>query len=140
MVDIHITYEGALRCSATHQPSGTTLSTDAPRDNHGRGESFSPTDLVATALGTCMITTMGIIARKNEWKLDGTRIHVQKQMTSTPPRKIARLPVTFTIPPEQGRALSPEARAELEHTAHNCPVRLALEASIEVPVTFDWGL
>ena len=84
MVTIDIEYQGDLRCEAVHQPSGTHLNTDAPKDNFGKGESFSPTDLVVTALGTCMMTLMGIAARTVNVDLKGTRITVQKEMVATP--------------------------------------------------------
>lgn len=139
MVDIDITYEGDLHCSAVHRPSRTELSTDAPVDNQGRGATFSPTDLVATGLGTCMATTMGIVARRKAYPLDGLRVHVKKVMTTTPPRRIARLECELSVPTATAQALSPEARAELEHTAHTCPVRLSLLDALEVPVRFAWG-
>ena len=78
MVEIDIHYEGELHCTARHAPSATVLATDAPVDNLGKGESFSPTDLLATSLGTCMATTMGIVARKNGWNIDGVSLRVQK--------------------------------------------------------------
>lgn len=139
MVDIHIEYPGALRSIAEHGPSHTRIQTDAPRDNHGRGESFSPTDLLATSLGTCMVTTMGILANKKGWVIDGIEVHVRKQMSASPPRRVARLPTELRIPAERAAALDSEARAELENAAHTCPVRLSLADSIEVPVTFHWG-
>lgn len=139
MVDIYLHYEGALRCVATHGPSGATLATDAPVDNHGRGESFSPTDLVATGLGSCMVTLMGIVANKQQWFIDGIAVHVQKEMTTTPPRRIERLRVTLEVPEVVACKLDASARAGLEHAAHTCPVRLSLLPAIEVPVTFRWG-
>jgi putative redox protein len=138
-VDIYMRYDGGLRCSATHGPSKADLATDAPVDNHGRGESFSPTDLVATALGTCMLTTMGIAANKRGHVIDGIRVHVSKEMTATPPRRIARLPTSLDVPQAVAEALDAEARAELEHTAHTCPVRISLSDAIDVPITFRWG-
>jgi putative redox protein len=138
VVDIDITYDGDLHCTATHRPSGTQFGTDAPVDNQGRGETFSPTDLVATGLGTCMATTLGIVARRRGYALDGLAVHVKKVMTAAPPRRIARLEVELTVPAPTSRSLSTEARAELEHTAHTCPVRLSLLDSIEVPVRFEW--
>ena len=137
MVDIYVEYEGDLHCSAQHGPSGAVLATDAPVDNHGRGSSFSPTDLVATALGTCMSTVMGILARKREQTLTGLRVHVKKQMTP-PPRRIARLSVELTFPPAVTASVGLEGRAALEHEALHCPVRLSLLDAIEVPVSFDW--
>jgi putative redox protein len=138
VVDIYVRYEGELRCAARHAPSSSRLTTDAPVDNHGRGEAFSPTDLVATALGTCMLTTMGIQARKQGWNIGGIELHVQKQMSADQPRRIARLVVTATIPAAVSAALGAETRAALEHTAHTCPVRISLHPQVDVPVRFDW--
>ena len=98
MVQIDLTYLGDLRCEAVHAPSGQKLTTDAPVDNEGRGESFSPTDLLATSLGACMMTIMGIVARRHEIDLAGTRIQVLKGMSADLPRRVARLEVVFTIP------------------------------------------
>src|SRR5690348_13087843 len=126
MVEIDIVYEGELRCEAKHAPSKTEIETDAPVDNMGKGESFSPTDLLATSLGTCMATTMGIVARKNGWNIDGIRLRVQKLMTKEPPRKVARLNVDFTIPDTVKAGLDANAKASLENTARNCPVALSL--------------
>src|SRR4051794_18013501 len=128
MIDIHVVYEGELHCTATHGPSSARLETDAPVDNHGRGTSFSPTDLVATALGTCMATVMGIVARKNGWTIEGARIHVRKIMTAVPPRRIARLEVRLEMPKT---GLVAEARRTLEHAANTCPVRLSILEAIE---------
>jgi putative redox protein len=138
MVDIDVSYQGELHCSATHRPSSTALGTDAPLDNQGKGESFSPTDLVATALATCMATTMGIHARKTGRDLEGMRVHVKKLMTREGPRRIAELPVEITVPPEVAQNFDAAARGELEHTAHTCPVRISLLDAIVVPVKFDW--
>ena len=82
MVDINVEYQGDLHCRAVHGPSSAVLVSDAPVDNQGRGESFSPTDLVATGLGTCMATVMGILARKHGYALEGMRVHVKKHMTA----------------------------------------------------------
>lgn len=138
MVDIYVRYEGELRCVARHGPSSSLITTDAPVDNHGRGEAFSPTDLVATALATCMLTTMGIKAQKNGWDITGIDIHVKKLMSADAPRRIARLPVTMEIPAAISAKLDAAARAELEHTAHTCPVRISLHDSIAVPIAFNW--
>ncbi|NIP97177.1 MAG: OsmC family protein, partial [Akkermansiaceae bacterium] len=91
MVEIEINYEGQLRCGAEHGPSKDTLKTDAPVDNHGRGEAFSPTDLVATALGSCMLTIMGIVAQRDGIPLEGSRARVVKHMSTDTPRRIAKL-------------------------------------------------
>jgi putative redox protein len=138
VVDIYIRYDGELHCSARHGPSATTLATDAPVDNQGKGQSFSPTDLVATALGTCMLTTMALVARRKGWSVDGVELHVQKQMTKQSPRRIERLPVRFSVPAAIGRALEPEAKRELEQAAKTCPVALSLHETVEVTVAFDW--
>jgi putative redox protein len=139
MVEIYVRYEGGLRCVARHAPSGTTLQSDAPVDNHGRGESFSPTDLLATALGTCMLTVMGILAQKRGWQIDGLDAHVVKHMTKQLPRRVELLTAKLSLPSAQGESLNAAAREELEQAALNCPVRLSLHPQIEVPVTFDWG-
>ena len=139
MVRIDIDYEGDLHSRARHGPSGRVLETDAPVDNHGRGESFSPTDLLATGLGTCMATTMDIVAKKNGWDLTGMHVSVEKIMSREPPRRVARLETTLTLSEPRASLLDAGARAELEHTAHTCPVRLSLASGVDVPVTFVWG-
>lgn len=135
-VQIHITYEGRLRCAATHGPSGNSLATDAPVDNQGRGESFSPTDLVATALGTCIMTVMGIVAERGGLDLTGSRVHVVKEMVTAPVRRIGRLHVTVTVPADKAARLGPAERAKLEAAAGHCPVHQSLHPDIETPVEF----
>jgi putative redox protein len=137
VVDIHLEYQGDLHCRAVHGPSSAVLVTDAPVDNQGRGESFSPTDLVATGLGTCMATVMGILARQRGYALEGTRVHVKKIMTASAPRRIARLAVDVTFPTSATISVA-EGRADLERAANTCPVRLSLLDAIDVPVAFDW--
>ncbi|MCG3197547.1 MAG: OsmC family protein [Candidatus Omnitrophica bacterium] len=132
MVDIHSIYHGDLRTEARHGPSGTTLITDAPVDNCGKGESFSPTDLVATALGTCMLTTMGIVAQRHNLTLDGARAHVVKEMSQGAPRRIRRLKVRIEMP----SGLSPGDRQLMENTANACPVHKSLHPEVEIPVEF----
>jgi putative redox protein len=134
MVEINIQYEGDLHTSAEHGPSGVALETDAPVDNNGRGESFSPTDLVATALGTCMLTTMGIYARRNEIDLRGAHAHVEKEMVQRPLRRIGQLSVKITVP------LAPDHshRKALEDAALKCPVRQSVHPDIAIPVEFSW--
>ena len=134
MVEISIKYLGDLRCEARHEPSGTVITTDAPVDNEGRGESFSPTDLAATSLGACMLTIMGIAARKQGVDLGNTQVKVLKEMTPKPPRRIAKLTVVFTIP----LPASHEKRAMLEEAARNCPVHLSLDPGVEQDMRFDW--
>jgi putative redox protein len=136
MVAIQIEYQGDLHSRAVHGPSGTELNTDAPKDNQGRGESFSPTDLVATALGTCMLTTMGIMARTLNVDIAGATATVEKEMTSTPPRKIQRLGVKIRVP----HSVSAEDRLKLERAAHTCPVHRSLHPDVEAPIEFKWGM
>mgnify|MGYP003344578685 CR=1 FL=1 len=123
-------------CSSdlTHGPSGTTLVTDAPVDNHGKGESFSPTDLVATALGACMMTIMGIVAERHGIDLTGMTSETTKEMTTAPPRRIAALRTTVTVPLP---ADHPQ-RALLEQAALTCPVHKSLHAEIAAPIEFVW--
>ena len=137
MVDIYVEYQGDLHCRAQHGPSGAVLVTDAPLDNHGLGASFSATDLVATGLGTCVATVMGILAKKRGYQLSGMRVHVKKLMTSTPPRRIDELAVDITLPASVTANVG-SARSELELVAEQCPVRLSLLSAIRVPMRFDW--
>jgi putative redox protein len=135
VVQVSSIYEGGLRCRATHGPSGTTLVTDAPVDNHGKGESFSPTDLVATALGACMMTIMGIVAERHGIDLKGMTAETVKEMTKEPPRRIASLAtrITMPLPPDHPH------RALLEQAAHTCPVHKSLHPEIAIPVEFVWA-
>jgi putative redox protein len=135
-VDIDIEYVGDLHCDATHRPSGERFLTDAPTDNGGKGECFSPTDLVATALGACLATVMGILAKRTGLDLAGTRVHVVKEMTSVPLRRIGALTVTITFP--AGRGFSEADRARLEHTANTCPVRQSLHPDVQVDLRFQY--
>jgi putative redox protein len=132
MVQIDGIYQGGLRCQAVHGPSGTTLVTDAPVDNHGRGESFSPTDLVATALGTCILTVMGIVAEREKIDLTGMRVTVQKEMSAEPPRRIARLATRIVMPDR----LTEQQKTKLEKAAHTCPVHQTLQGKVEMPIEF----
>lgn len=135
MVTIDIQYQGDLRSEAVHEPSGTHLKTDAPKDNHGKGESFSPTDLVATALGTCMLTLMGIAARSMNIELKGTHVTVQKEMVATPMRRIGKLGVKINVPVK----LTGEQKQKLEQAALTCPVHKSLHPDVQMPVEFVWA-
>jgi len=135
MIEITVDYTGGLRCKATHGPSQNTLLTDAPVDNHGKGESFSPTDLVATALATCMATVMSIKAKQKGYNLTGMKVRVEKHMSADSPRRIAKLPVTITLPLAEDH----QDRKLLEATALGCPVHHSLHPEIEKPVTFVWN-
>ncbi|QYM80846.1 OsmC family protein [Horticoccus luteus] len=135
MVTITGEYEGDLHCNAQHGPSGSRLATDAPKDNQGRGEAFSPTDLVATAYGTCIVTTMAIAARARGVELRGVRFEVTKEMSTQPPRRIARLATKIWVPLERTEELG----RSLEAAAHGCPVHRTLDAAVERPIEFVWG-
>ncbi len=135
MVEIQIRYEGELHSEATHGPSGAKVATDAPVDNHGRGASFSPTDLVATALGSCMVTIMGIAAERHGWDLVGTEVRVVKHMQAEPVRRIGKLEVEIAV----DAALDAKARTILERAALTCPVHKSLHPDVEIPVRFVWG-
>jgi len=134
MVTITMLYQGELRTQATHGPSQTQLITDAPLDNQGKGASFSPTDLVATALGTCMLTTMGIVAKRHGWALEGASASVEKHMVADPERRIGKLTVVLRIP----GSFDEKTRTILERTAFTCPVHKSLSPKVEIPVTFEW--
>lgn len=130
-----IIYEGDLRTVATHLQSGTEMETDAPTDNQGKGERFSPTDLVATALAACMATTMGIKSRDLPVDLRGMKLSVQKVMKPDP-RRIAGVNIVFDFP-DRFQA-DEKTRAILERTAHTCPVMFSIHPDMEVNVVFHW--
>ena len=132
---MELTYEGNLRCQAVHEPSGAKLLTDAPKDNQGEGQSFSPTDLVATGLGSCILTIMGIVARRHQIDLAGTKVTVSKEMAQQPVRRIARLVVEITVPAR----LSEDDKTRLCNAADTCPVKQSLHPDIEVPISWNWG-
>jgi len=134
MVQMKIEYAGDLRCRATHGPSGSQIETDAPADNHGKAERFSPTDLVGAALASCIATTLGIVALRKGWDLRGMRVEVEKDMTTSPPRKIARLPVQVWMP----AVMSPEDTQLVENTARSCPVHRSLSPDVDAPITVHW--
>ncbi len=134
MVQIDIEYQGGLRCQAIHGPSRNRLCTDAPVDNMGKGESFSPTDLVATALGTCIMTILGILADRHQRDLCGSRVTVCKEMTEVGPRRIARLPVTLAL----AGAHPEEFQKRVERSILSCPVALSLHPEVRVPVEVRW--
>lgn len=133
-VEIDIQYQGDLRCTATHRLSGMTLTTDAPLDNGGKGEAFSPTDLVATALGTCIITIMALAAQHSGIDLAGTRVRVVKEMANAPLRRIGELKVTVTFP--KTLKLSEAERAKLEKVVNQCPVKQSLHPDVKVKAEF----
>jgi uncharacterized OsmC-like protein len=130
-----VIYNGDLRTTATHLLSGNLIITDAPPDNQGKGEAFSPTDLVATALGSCMMTIMGIKARDNSIDITGAKAFVNKIMASNP-RRIAKVEVTFTMP---DRDYTEAEKAMLEEAALGCPVCKSLSSDCEAAIQFNWA-
>ena len=130
-----IIYKGNLRTEATHLQSQTLIETDAPVDNHGKGERFSPTDIVATALGSCMLTIMGIKARDMQVNLEGTTIGIKKIMADNP-RRIGGIEVLFTFP--NSVQADEKQRAVLERAALTCPVAKSIHPDIQVNVQFGW--
>jgi putative redox protein len=135
VVRIDVRYEGDLHTRGRHGPSGATLETDAPKDNEGRGEAFSPTDLLATALGSCMLTVMGIVARRHAWAMEGATVSVEKHMVTEPLRRVGRLVLRFAMP----AGIPVEARRVLERAARTCPVHQSLHPDVKVETMFDWG-
>lgn len=133
MVTMTGVYEGDKRCEITHGPSGSIIQTDAPKDNNGRGEAFSPTDMLGAALGSCILTTMAIFGEKNGMNLKGSSFHVTKKM-KLEPRQIHELPIEITLP----ASLSADERATLEKIAHTCPVTRSLNPEVKIPVVFHY--
>jgi putative redox protein len=129
-----VTYTGQLRTEATHLQSGNKIITDAPVDNQGRGEAFSPTDLMATSLATCMLTIMGIAAHNHNINIDGATASVNKIMGSNP-RRIVRIEITIDMPK---LAYTKKEKKILETAAHGCPVRLSIHPELEEVLHFIW--
>jgi uncharacterized OsmC-like protein len=134
MVTITGEYQGDLHCSAVHGPSGSSLSTDAPRDNQGRGEAFSPTDLVATGFATCIATTMAIVARKHGVEIGGVRFEVTKEMSADAPRRISRLSARLWMP----SAARTVPQGVLEKAANACPVHQTLAPTVDKVIELIW--
>lgn len=133
MVEMKVLYTGDLHCELTHGPSGSTIETDAPTDNNGRGERFSPTDLLGASLASCVLTTMAIMAERNSIDIHGAKARVTKEMNPQP-RRVARLAVEVTMP---GRVPEKD-RARLEAAAHACPVKKSLSPEVETPISFTY--
>ena len=129
-----VTYLGNLRTECEHLKSGSTYITDAPTDNNGKGEAFSPTDTVATGLANCMLTVMGIKARDLEVVLDGSTAEVTKTMASNP-RRISKIEIILNLPVN----VTDKHQRILENTANTCPVHHSLHPDIEKDITFNWG-
>ena len=131
-----IVYPGDLRTQATHLQSHTMIETDAPADNQGKGERFSPTDLLATSLGSCMLTIMGIAARTHEIDIVNTRTEIEKIMIADPLRRVGEIRVFFHFP--EGRIYNDKEKLILEKAALTCPVYLSLSEKVIKSVYFNW--
>lgn len=132
MVQMTLHYEGQLHCALTHGPSGKSIETDAPKDNNGKGDAFSPTDLVSAGLGACMMTVMGIAANKHAIRLEGARIDVIKEMIADPDRRIGQITLKFTMP----KGIPLDKRSMLENAAHTCPVQKSLHPNVKTSTQF----
>jgi len=129
-----VTYESNLRTTCLHLKSGSVFETDAPTDNKGKGERFSPTDLIATGLGACLITTMGIKAESMDIALDGAKVEVTKVMVSDP-RRIGKIIVHATMP---ALNLDDKTKEILERVGRTCPVERSLHPDVELDIQFNW--
>lgn len=130
-----IIYNGALRCAAVHLQSGTEIESDAPTDNRGKGERFSPTDLTATSLGLCLITTVGIKAMDMGINIDGSALEVTKHMSKEPPRRIVQIDVVVKFKTE---GISDKDKQILENTGNTCPVAKSLHPDVFQNITYHW--
>ena len=135
MATVETVYLGELRTEATHVRSGEKIITDAPVDNQGKGEAFSPTDLLATALGSCMLTVMGIAAREQKVSIDGTTCSITKNM-GTEPRRVAEVQITFNFPAND---YTDKVKIILERAAHTCPVSKSLHPDLKETLVFNWA-
>ncbi len=131
VVEIKGQYEGDLRVKLTHGPSQSVIETDAPVDNNGKGARFSPTDLVVTSLGSCMLTVMGIVAKRDGIKFEGVSFRAEKHMSESP-RRIGRIIIEIYMP----TGLTDDQKKKLERTAHTCPVHQSLHPEIEQDIKF----
>ncbi len=134
MVQMTVKYEGALRCKVIHEESGGSFNTDAPLDNHGKGEAASPTDLCAAALGSCMATIIGMQMEKEGFDLTGMRIEVTKEMSAYKPRRIVRLRSEIWLP----HSFTAKQKRKIELAAKGCPVHHSLSSEIDKPIIFHW--
>jgi putative redox protein len=135
MLTSRVTYLGELRTESVHIQSGAKFTTDAPKDNHGKGEAFSPTDLVATALATCMLTVMGIVSKRESYtSIDGVTADVTKVMYSDP-RRVGEIHVRLTFPKNN---FTEKEKKIYENTTHTCPVAKSLHADLKQVIEFIW--
>ncbi|MEI7998804.1 MAG: OsmC family protein [Candidatus Omnitrophota bacterium] len=135
MVKMNVVYEGNLRCRLTHEQSASVIVTDAPKDNMGKGEAFSPTDLVASALASCLVTVMAIAAGKYNIDLQGLKVDIRKDMIISPVRRIGTINVDVHMP----KGIPKDKRPLLENIAFNCPVHKSLHPDVEALIRFDYS-
>lgn len=135
MTKMSVHYTGNLRCEAIHNQSQTKIETDAPLDNKGKGERFSPTDLFCTSLATCILTTMAIAAEERGWKFEGVNAEIEKIMNATP-RRIGEIKIHFTFPDLGYDDLMKE---KIQRYAHACPVSRSLNPEVIQTVTFEFN-
>jgi len=135
MVEMTLVYEGGLHTTARHGPSRAQIETDAPVDNQGKGEAFSPTDLLSAALASCMLTTMAIVGEREGWRIDGARARIEKHMDLEPRRRVGRIVVELAMP----AGLPEAARTRLEETAQRCPVATSLHPDTKIDLRMHWG-
>jgi uncharacterized OsmC-like protein len=134
MVEMTLVYEGGLHSRTLHGPSGAAIETDAPVDNQGKGEAFSPTDLLAASLASCMLTTMAIVGEREGWPLGGARARIEKHMELEPLRRVGRIVVELSMP----EGTPPEARERLEEAARGCPVAASIHPDTKVELEMEW--
>ena len=134
MVKVEVRYDGNKKCTMTHQ-EGISLKTDAPKDIGGDASAFSPTDLVASALAACVLTTVAMFAERHELDLTGMTAHISKEMNASP-RRIGHLPLTVHLP----ASVAADMRPTLERVAHSCPVNASLHPDVDAPMTFHYDL
>ncbi len=135
-VEMEVTYEGNLNCKAKHLDSSSIIETSAPLDNEGNGATFSPTDLVGAALGSCILTIMGILAKRAKIDIEGTKVHVKKDMAATPSRMIGNIQMTIKFP--EGIEVSEKDRKKLEKSVELCPVKQSLHPDVKIETEFLW--
>lgn len=134
MVKLLVTYTGELHCLLRHQPSGAIIETDAPVDNQGKGEAFSPTDLLAAALASCIATVIAIYAERQQLEVSGMRVEIDKTMQTQPSRRIGTLAVAVWMPQQ----LLEQQRQAIEKVARTCPVHQSLHPDIDISIAFHW--
>lgn len=136
MPTVETLYLGGLRTEATHSKSGIKILTDAPVDNHGKGEAFSPTDLTAASLGSCMLTIIGILAERDHLELTGTHLAITKTMSAETPRRIVKIEINASLVTDRKPSINEQDK--LERAARTCPVALSLHPDIKQLITFEW--